>query len=286
MSTDAQAPRDRAAASGRQHGHGHSFLIGSAGGPDDPSFVLLHGLGSNAFSFRPLMEALAPARILAWDAPGYGDSRPLDAAWPDAGDYARRLAGLTDPLGFPRFCLVGHSLGCLVAARFALRHPERVAALVLVSPALGYGTPSGEDLPEAVARRLSDLDALGPAGFAEARAHRFVADPSACPDVVAAVREAMAAVRRPGYDHAIRLLAGGRLLEDAAGIAVPVQVVCGRQDAITPVADAERLYAALPAAAARSLAIVDRAGHAVCQERPDAVADAIRDFLQAHAARR
>ena len=59
--------------------------------------VLLHGIGSNAQSFEPLMRALdRPA--LAWDAPGYGASEPLAAQWPDASDYAaavdRWLAGV------------------------------------------------------------------------------------------------------------------------------------------------------------------------------------------------
>ena len=54
--------------------------------------VLLHGIGSHAHSFVPLMQALggAPSQ-LAWNAPGYGESKPLTVKWPDASDYAKAL---------------------------------------------------------------------------------------------------------------------------------------------------------------------------------------------------
>ncbi len=81
--------------------------------------------------------------------------------WPDAGDYAAALDRLLAHLEVSRCILVGHSLGTLIAARFALISPRRVAALVLISPALGYGTDKGAALPPAVADRLDELDRLG-----------------------------------------------------------------------------------------------------------------------------
>ena len=42
------------------------------------TFVLLHGVGSHALSFEPLMQALSPSiEAIAWNAPGYGESKPL-----------------------------------------------------------------------------------------------------------------------------------------------------------------------------------------------------------------
>jgi pimeloyl-ACP methyl ester carboxylesterase len=250
----------------------HYLARAGAGMP----IVLLHGIGSNAGSFVPLMLALDERpRLLAWDAPGYGDSTPLPVEWPDASDYAAALNRLLARLGMSRCVLVGHSLGTLIAARFALISPRQVAALCLVSPSLGGGVNKGAALPPAVAERLEQLDRLGAEAFAAARAPLLLADPAADPDVLQALVRAMAAVRRPGYDQAARMLASARMLDDAAKIRVPTAVVVGLQDRITPPATARRVFEALPVSAQHNFLEIPAAGHAVCQERPAEVARVI-----------
>ena len=54
--------------------------------------------------------------MIAWDAPGYGDSTDLAMEHPTAGDYADALAAFLDEMGIRSFHLLGHSLGCLMAA--------------------------------------------------------------------------------------------------------------------------------------------------------------------------
>ena len=250
------------------------------GGGDGLPVVLLHGIGSNAQSFAPLMDVFdARSPMIAWDAPGYGDSQPLFVDWPDASDYAAALSRLLAWLGTSRCILVGHSLGCLMAARYALVASRKVAALVLVSPALGYGVEKGNALPAGAAARIEDLNSLGPEKFAAARAPGLLANPAAQPDVLQAVERAMAAVRRPGYDNAVRLLAGGRLLEDAAKLAVPTAVLVGAQDRITPPAACRRAFDALPAASRLAYREIPDAGHAICQERPVEVARAMSEII-------
>jgi pimeloyl-ACP methyl ester carboxylesterase len=249
-------------------------------GGDGLPVVLLHGIGSNAQSFAPLMEAFdARSPIIAWDAPGYGDSQPLYVDWPDASDYAAALSRLLAWLGTSRCILVGHSLGCLMAARYALVASRRVAALVLISPALGYGVEKGSALPAGAAARIDELDRLGPEKFAAARAPGLLADPAAQPDVLQGVERAMAAVRRPGYDNAVRLLAGGRLLDDAAKLTVSTAVLVGTQDRITPPAHCRRAFDALPASSRLAYLEIAGAGHAVCQEQPAEVARAIAEIV-------
>ena len=90
--------------------------------------------------------------------------------------------------------LAGHSLGALFAASFARYHPDRVSALALISPALGYGVAPGAALPDGVQSRIDEICELGPAAFAKKRAARLVGDPQARPEIVAAVQEAMGSV--------------------------------------------------------------------------------------------
>ena len=218
---------------------------------------------------------------LAWDAPGYGDSQPLAVDWPDASDYAAALSRLFARLGDLRCVLIGHSLGALIAARFALVSPQRIAALVLISPALGYGAERAGALPPPVASRIEELDRLGAEQFAAARAPNLLADPAARRDVLRGGRAAMAAVRRPGYDQAVRLLAGGRLLDDAAKVDVPTAVLVGAQDRITPPANARRAFDALPGPSQRHLyREISDAGHALRQEQPAEVARAIAEIVR------
>ncbi|MDR3097590.1 MAG: alpha/beta fold hydrolase, partial [Paraburkholderia sp.] len=135
---------------------------GSESGKEARPLVLLHGIGSGAASWVQQFEALGaavqkPRRVLAWDAPGYGASTPVASASPVAADYARVLAGWLDALGIERCVLAGHSLGAIMAGAFAAAHPERVAGLLLISPAGGYGAADAAVREEKRAARLAML---------------------------------------------------------------------------------------------------------------------------------
>lgn len=247
-----------------------------------PPLVLLHGIGSNARSFTALIEALASTRrVLAWDAPGYGGSLPLALDWPRADDYADTLADLLDRLAIGRIDLLGHSLGALVAGAFAARRPDRVRRLVLASPALGYGTRPGEDLAPPAAARLDAMIAEGPVAFAATRGPRLVYDRSA-KSLVDSVTKAMSEVRLPGYQHASRMLSCGDLLADARRLTMPALVIVGDHDEITPPGNCRKVFDAATAATptlGHAFELIANAGHAVAQERPAAVAEAVARFL-------
>ncbi|WP_342131127.1 alpha/beta fold hydrolase [Hydrogenophaga sp. OTU3427] len=199
--------------------------------------VLLHGIGSGSGSWVRQLQAAEPRqdrRVLAWDAPGYGRSAPLELQHPQAADYARRLWLWLDALGQDQpITLVGHSLGALMAAAATLQHPERVARLVLLSPARGYGDAPEADREAKLATRLATLHKLGPAGMANARAAAMLS-PDADDGMVDLVRETMAQIDPAGYTQASRMLSTGRLDADLARVSVPLSVASGSADTITP----------------------------------------------------
>ena len=241
-----------------------------------PSLVLLHGIGSNADSFAELLPLLPPDRqVVAWNAPGYGASAPLGPDWPVAADYADALEAFLDRLGLDRVTLVGHSLGTLMGAAFAVARPARVERLLLASPALGHGVAPGGALSPAAQARIDDLARLGPEEFARIRASRLVYRPEENRKLVAAVEAGMSKVRSPGYDQASRMLASGRLLEDAARLAVPTDVIVGEEDIVTPPEGARALHAAIPALVRGRLTEVPAAGHALYTQAPLAFARAV-----------
>lgn len=241
-----------------------------------PVLVLLHGIGSNAASFAPLMPYLpADWRVVIWNAPGYGRSTPLHGEWPVVSDYAEALLGLFDRLKLNDVLLAGHSLGTLVAAAFATTYRERVAKLLLASPALGHGMARGGALSPAAQSRIDDLQTMGADAFAASRASRLVYAPDANPDLVARVERGMAQVQMPGYGQAARMLASGRLLDDAQRLFLPTDVIVGASDRVTPPDGAARAHAALRPQWRGNYTLLPAAGHALYQQDPAGFAAAL-----------
>ena len=232
--------------------------------------VLLHGIGSGSGSWVRQLQAAEPRadrRVLAWDAPGYGRSARLAPAAPVAADYARRLWQWLDALGQEQpVTLVGHSLGALMAAAATLQHPERVARLVLLSPARGYGEASEAERESKLSSRLATLSKLGPAGMAAARAAAMLS-PDATPEMIDLVRETMAQIDVEGYTQASRMLSTGTLDTDLSRLSVDLSVASGSADTITPPA------ACADVAHRKDLAWVDLGpvGHVCALEAPQRV---------------
>jgi pimeloyl-ACP methyl ester carboxylesterase len=239
-----------------------------------PVVVCLHGIGSGAASWIDTAALLASqARVIAWDAPGYGESTPLEATAPTAADYAARLSALLDALGIESCVLVGHSLGAITAAS-AARTDSRIRRLVLVSPAIGYGATSRAEARAKVrTERLATLDELGIAGMAAKRAGRLVSD-KASDHARQWVRWNMARLNDRGYRQAVELLCNADLLADLPP-PMPVRVACGALDVVTPPAACEEVarQCGVP------LELVDDAGHAGYVEQPQAVAALLRESL-------
>ncbi|MGE8395087.1 alpha/beta fold hydrolase [Pseudomonas sp. BIGb0427] len=241
-----------------------------------PAIVLLHGIGSGAASWLQVALQLSQqARVIAWDAPGYGDSSPLANPAPQAVDYARRLRHLLDALQIADCLLVGHSLGALSAAALAQQQPQRVRRLVLISPARGYGDPARAEQAQQVRRqRLHNLEQLGIAQMAHQRSAHMLS-PAASSEARAWVQWNMARLLPQGYRQAIELLCGDDLLRYAA-LAVPCEVHCGAADSITRPEDCQALAKALGAA----FALIAEAGHASPIEQPEAVATLLARALE------
>ncbi len=244
-----------------------SYRCAGAPGEGEP-LVLLHGIGSGSGSWVRQLEAFGSTHhVLAWDAPGYGESQPLPMAQPRAQDYAQRMWAWLDALGaLQPVTLVGHSLGALMAAAAAGLQPLRVARLVLLSPAQGYGrAPAG--VREARLRdRLDNLAALGPGGMADKRGAAMLSG-QAPPELVAYVKAIMAQVIPAGYTQATHMLSNSDLAGLLSQVRCPVTVASGAADTITPPDGCE----AVARAAQAPYVSLGGAGHACALEAAGAV---------------
>jgi pimeloyl-ACP methyl ester carboxylesterase len=251
-----------------------SFRAAGAG----PALCLLHGIGSQSGSWVPQLDALAARdRVIAWDAPGYGGSDVLPAAAPVAADYAATLAALWDALGIERALVVASSLGALIAGAFAARWAARVAGLVLLNPAGGYGRADPAERAARLAQRLERLATLGPEGMARDLAPGMLST-AASAEARALAAWSTARLRPDGYAQAARMLAGGSLADDAASYSGPVLVVAGSEDTITPPASCEAIAARFSKGKYR---LLEGVGHLSYLDTPDAVNTLIGDFAAA-----
>lgn len=242
--------------------------------------VLLHGVGGGKELWAPQLDHLAARgyRAIAWDAPGYGASKPPPRFdWPE---LSRALIVLLDHLKLPKVALVGHSMGGMVAQDFAARHPERLAALVLSGTSPAFGNPDGEFQRKFLAARLGPLDAGGTmAKLAPGIVREVIGD---APDAqgVALATEVMCRVPDATYRVAIAALTTFDRRAALAEIRVPTLVLAGERDRNAPPAMMERMAARIPGARYVCLA---QAGHLANVEQPaafDAALDAFLDALE------
>ncbi|CAN5681384.1 alpha/beta hydrolase [soil metagenome] len=243
----------------------------------EPSVVLLHGISSGAASWLHVALALGEsAHVVAWDAPGYGESTPLTAASPRADDYAEALHRTLGALQIDSCLLVGHSLGALMGAAYACGLGARsVVRLLLVSPAGGYGAVDQREARERVRhQRHDDLLSFGIEGLAQRTPQRLLS-PAADDAARAWVQWNTARLTTTGYLRAVEMLCNEDLGRHA-GLSMPVEVLCGDADVVTPPASCQRWAEILSA----SFAPIHAAGHASPVEQPEAIARAIASAHQ------
>ena len=241
--------------------------------------VLLHGVGSAARSWKHQLDALsATFRVVAWDAPGYGDSSVLPQEKPDAGDFAAALEVFLAAVGVERFHLVGHSFGCITAARFARLHPERILTLTLASVAGGHAQLAADERERLRKARLDDLAELGPRGMAEKRAPRLLG-PHADEATKRAVIETMAIVRPDGYTRAVWMLSGADTRADVRQLPkdLRTQIIYGDADVITTPEQNQSVARERPGVPVH---VLPAGGHAVYLEQPAAFNEILLRFLR------
>jgi pimeloyl-ACP methyl ester carboxylesterase len=128
----------------------HLHCLGSG----QPTVVIDAGIGASSIEWSPILEGLADTtRVCAWDRPGYGwsDPGPSPRTTPQVAGELLELLKTSATEG--PWVLVGHSFGGFTARYLAARHPEQVAALVLVESS----TPATEVVARRGPRRSSPL---------------------------------------------------------------------------------------------------------------------------------
>ena len=239
----------------------------AAGDVRAPTIVLLHGIGSSSAGYRAQFAALSTShRVIAWDAPGYGQSSPFAIRMPAAADYADVLMALLSALGISRATAVGSSWGSVIAATFAARYPSATHALVLSAPNVARGHLSGTE--RNAAREVLIRSAAAQSPEARAAVVNALVAPNAGPLVRAVVSRLRDAVTPKGWEHAVDMLFSTYTPSVVSSIQASVSVIIGNLDRVAPIDDHARPIH--EAAHDSTLHVLDAIGHMPKLEAPEA----------------
>ena len=245
---------------------GEIFYFASKGGTTTkPPVVFIHGAGGNYKHFPHNLRRLPEYRIYALDLPGHGKSGGLGQQSVHA--YAERVIEWVQEIGLYQAVFVGHSMGGAIALMLALEYGEHVLGLGL----LGTGAHL-QVLPEileklAVARTVD-------AGVNIIMERTFSEGTGA--EIRTTIREQILDTRSTVLYGDYVACDGFDVMDRLREIKVPVCVICGEDDVLTPLK-----YSAYLAANIRNakLSMIPNAGHYPMLEQPELVAGEVEALL-------
>lgn len=255
-------------------------------GGDLRPMVLLHGSNSSLHTWEPLKAELSGYRIITLDLPGHGLTGATPTHRYDTAEMVAAVDGVVRALGVDSFILGGNSMGGGVAWRYALAHPNKVHALILIDAA-GMPLRPGEAMAESnIGFRLLRYPIgrwigaqITPRSLVAQSLRGSVSNQSIVTE--AAIDRYWELLRFPGNREATGLRFAARFIDEAAAerartITAPTLIIFGKEDKlINPSAAtsfAERI-------AGSQVVLLDGIGHLPMEEAPKATADAIRAFL-------
>jgi 3-oxoadipate enol-lactonase len=246
----------------------------------DPAILLLHGLLFDGGMWRGQVEPLSKlGRVIVLDGPGHGKSEPAPRFMLE--EHADALFDALGELGVRRAVVVGLSWGGMVGMRLALQHSEKVAGLALLDT-------SAE--PETLVKRLRFRAFLAMhrrIGFPMSMFKREVAPllfssrtRAEQPELVHASYTRTVGFERGGLSRAAVAVVIHRknVLPELPRIQTPTLVLCGREDASTPLEKSENIARAIPHA---RLAVLEGVGHMSALEDPAGVNRELVPFVGA-----
>jgi sigma-B regulation protein RsbQ len=252
------------------------------GAADGPAVVLAHGFGCDQNMWRLVVPALADRyRVVLFDYVGCGGSDP--SAWSEERyssleGYAQDAVDVCRELDLERAVFVGHSVSAMVGVLAARAAPERIRALVMVTPSPRYiddegyrGGFSTDDIDELLASLESNY-----LGWSSAMAPVIMGNPER-PELGQELTNSFCAID----PDIARVFARTTFLsdnrEDLKGVEVPTLVLECSQDAIAPPEVGAFVHAAIPSS---RLVTLDATGHCPQLSAPRATAAALLEFLE------
>jgi pimeloyl-ACP methyl ester carboxylesterase len=256
------------------------------GAPDGPVLVLIHGSSASLHTWEPLVERLSGRyRIISYDQPGHGLTGPHPRDDYSANAMLEALDAVVAAAGVERFSLAGNSMGGWVAWRYALAHPGRIEAMILINSA-GAPLREGETAPPLnLGFRLQQkkwlrplLREVTPRRLVKASLEGTVVDRAIVTEEM--VDRYWELIRYPGNRRAsgfrVDVDREPAIFDRISEITAPTLILWGAEDRLIYASAARTFDERLPFSRA---IVYENIGHLPMEETPDRVALDIGDFL-------
>jgi 3-oxoadipate enol-lactonase len=245
----------------------------SGSGPT--TLVLVHEMGGTLDSWDRTLGALNNGRkVLRYDTRGAGLSEKIKGSvtWDQMADD---LAGLLDATGHTgKVALAGIAVGGAIAAHFAVRYPDRAAALVLHGPAMGVGA----DRKQATMERAASVESGGMRSVVETSlAASYPPVVRLDDDIFRQFRARWLANDPESFAAINRMLAHESIEHELPRIVVPTLMTAGRHDSLRPPSVIAPMAERVPGAQFLEL----NTGHFASVQTPGLMGQAIHYFLHA-----
>jgi 3-oxoadipate enol-lactonase len=240
--------------------------------------LFIQGLGVDHRGWGAVTRPLARRfRCISYDNRDVGRSSTVDAPY-DVLDMADDALGLLDALGIVQVDIVGTSMGGVIAQEMAIRHPERVRKLVLVTTYTS-GDPRGAAIfdGQALLRRALSREEYCRATFWSVYSHHDYRREDGFIETMIA-RTAGNDLWQPqdAYERHVRAVTSANTEGRLHKIVAPTLILAGAEDILTPMRFSELLAREIPE---NWLEIVEGAGHGMIWSHADRVVDLVGDFL-------
>lgn len=233
--------------------------------PSRPPLIFIHGAGGSFLSWHPYLRRLPGETVYVLDLPGHGESE--GEGHQSIYDYANDVLIFLHENKIQKPVLVGHSMGSAIVLTLALDHPEEFSALAL----LGAGAKL----------RVSPLileKAKDSATFAEVvrLVNEYSFNPDAPKDLLHLSSEAMLKLNPQTLLGDFLACDSFDVIERLPAIQLPTLILCGTLDVMTPPKFSNTLAEKIPHA---QLHLLEKTGHMLALEQPEAVAKVMKQFL-------
>ncbi len=242
-----------------------------------PTAVFFHGLGGSRLAWEPQLRDLSADRqVIAWDAPGYGESAPIaDYTFAAYANAARDFIDGVSPN--EPIDLVGMSFGGMIAQYTAAAFPDRIRSLTLMCTSPKFGL-DGTDPDQWRAARLSGLENIDkPIDMADSLLTALIAPENLA--VLPEAKRAMERVNKQGLLDSLSTIVHHDSRALLPNISIPTLVLVGELDDETPPAYSQAIVDLMPNA---RLEIIPHARHVLNLEADAAVNTAIRNHWNAN----
>ncbi len=256
-----------------------AYLDSVPGGSALRTIVLLHAFPLGAGMWEPQIRSIPKGwRLITPDLRGFGGTSDPNPTQPAIDDYADDVTDLLGELGVTRAVIGGCSMGGYATFAVMRKAAHMVEAVVLADTRMTADTPEGRANRRSM---LALVDREGPSGVSREMMPKLIGSTTMATDatVEPTVRRFIKQQSPDALRGAIRrMMDRPDSSELAATISVPALIIVGEEDALTPVADAQKMAAAIPGA---RLEIIAGAGHLPNLEQPARFNAVLGDFLSA-----